>query len=201
VLRLSFPATQELNMGLMDVLNGMQNGPRGARHNTGGTSSGGMSPLTMALLGLLAFKAIKHFTGGQPSQQTVPAGDRPTATPTTPAGGGLADVLKNGLGGLLGGAAAGSVLSGGLSDILKQLEQSGHGDIAKSWVGTGPNKAISPQDLEKALGTEQVNTLAQQAGLSRVALLDGLSDQLPELVDQLTPEGRVPTEAEASRLV
>jgi uncharacterized protein YidB (DUF937 family) len=185
-------------MGLMDVLNGMQNGPRGARHNTGGTSSGGMSPLTMALIGLLAFKAIKHFTGGQPAQQTAPAGGGAAATP---AGGGLADVLKNGLGGLLGGAAAGGVLSGGLNDILKQLEQSGHGDVAKSWVGTGPNKMISPQDLERALGTEQVNTLAQQAGLSKVALLDGLSDQLPDLVDQLTPEGRVPTEAEASRLV
>jgi uncharacterized protein YidB (DUF937 family) len=102
---------------------------------------------------------------------------------------------------LLGGAGAGSVLSGGLNDILKQLEQSGHGEVAKSWVGTGPNKMISPQDLEHALGTEQVNTLAQQAGLSKVALLDGLSDQLPDLVDQLTPEGRVPTEAEASRLV
>jgi uncharacterized protein YidB (DUF937 family) len=187
-------------MGLMDVLNGMQNGPRGARHNTGGTSSGGMSPLTMALIGLLAFKAIKHFTGGQPAQQSAPAGGG-AAAPTAPAGGGLADVLKNGLGGLLGGAAAGSVLSGGLNDILKQLEQNGHGEVAKSWVGTGPNKMISPQDLEKALGTEQVNTLAQQAGLSKVALLDGLSDQLPDLVDQLTPEGRVPTEAEASRLV
>jgi uncharacterized protein YidB (DUF937 family) len=187
-------------MGLMDVLNGMQNGPRGARHNTSGQSSGGMSPMTMALIGLLAFKAIKHFTGGQPAQQSAPAGGR-AAAPTPPAGGGLADVLKNGLGGLLGGAAAGSVLSGGLSDILKQLEQSGHGEVAKSWVGTGPNKMISPQDLERALGTEQVNTLAQQAGLSKVALLDGLSDQLPDLVDQLTPEGRVPTEAEASRLV
>jgi uncharacterized protein YidB (DUF937 family) len=187
-------------MGLMDVLNGMQNGPRGARHNTQGGSSGGMSPLTMALIGLLAFKAIKHFTGGQPAQQSAPAGGG-AAAPTAPAGGGLADVLKNGLGGLLGGAAAGSVLSGGLNDILKQLEQNGHGEVAKSWVGTGPNKMISPQDLEKALGTEQVNTLAQQAGLSKVALLDGLSDQLPDLVDQLTPEGRVPTEAEASRLV
>jgi uncharacterized protein YidB (DUF937 family) len=187
-------------MGLMDVLNGMQNGPRGARHNTGGQSGGGMSPLTMALIGLLAFKAIKHFTGGQPAQQTAPAGGG-AAAPTAPAGGGLADVLKNGLGGLLGGAAAGGVLSGGLSDILKQLEQSGHGEVAKSWVGTGPNKMIAPQDLEKALGTEQVNTLAQQAGLSKVALLDGLSDQLPNLVDQLTPEGRVPTEAEAARLV
>jgi uncharacterized protein YidB (DUF937 family) len=187
-------------MGLMDVLNGMQNGPRGARHNTGGQSSGGMSPLTMALIGLLAFKAIKHFTGGQPAQQTAPAGGG-AAAPTAPTGGGLADVLKNGLGGLLGGAAAGGVLSGGLSDILKQLEQSGHGEVAKSWVGTGPNKMIAPQDLEKDLWTEQVNTLAQQAGLSKVALLDGLSDQLPDLVDQLTPEGRVPTEAEASRLV
>jgi uncharacterized protein YidB (DUF937 family) len=185
----------------MDVLNGMQNGPRGARHNTGGTSSGGMSPLTMALIGLLAFKAIKHFTGGQQTQQTTPAGGRPAATPATPAGGNLADLLKNGLGGLLGGAAAGSVLSGGLGDIIKQLEQSGHGDVARSWVGSGPNKMISPQDLEKALGTEQVNTLAEQAGLSKVALLDGMSDQLPDLVDQLTPEGRLPTEAEASRLV
>ena len=188
-------------MGLMDVLNGMQNGPRGARHNTGGQSSGGMSPLTMALIGLLAFKAIKHFTGGQSAQQTAPAGKVPAGTPAAPAGGGLADLLKGGLGGLLGGAAAGGVLSGGLNDILKQLEQSGHGEVAKSWVGTGPNKMISPQDLEHALGTEQVNTLAQQAGLSKVALLDGLSDQLPDLVDQLTPEGRVPTEAEASRLV
>jgi uncharacterized protein YidB (DUF937 family) len=187
-------------MGLMDVLNGMQNGPRGARHNTGGQGSGGMSPMTMALIGLLAFKAIKHFTSGQPAQQSTPAGGG-AAAPSAPAGGGLADVLKNGLGGLLGGAAAGSVLSGGLGDILKQLEQNGHGEVAKSWVGTGPNKQISPQDLEKALGTEQVNTLAQQAGLSKVALLDGLSDQLPELVDQLTPHGRVPTEAEASRLV
>ena len=147
----------------MDVLNGMQNGPRGARHNTGGQSSGGMSPMTMALIGLLAFKAIKHFTGGQSAPQTAPAGGG-TAAPSAPAGGGLADVLKNGFGGLLGGAAAGSVLSGGLGDILKQLEQNGHGEVAKSWVGTGPNKQISPQDLEKALGTEQVNTLAQQAG-------------------------------------
>jgi uncharacterized protein YidB (DUF937 family) len=185
-------------MGLMDVLNGMQNGPRGQRHPANQTSSGGMSPLTMALIGLLAFKAIKHFSGGQ---QTVPAGDRPTARPATPSGGSLADVLKGGLGGLLAGGAAGGVLNGGLGDILKQLEQSGHGDVARSWVGTGPNKEISPADLEKALGSEKVNTLAEQAGVSKINLLAGLSDQLPELVDQLTPHGRMPTETEASRWV
>jgi len=185
-------------MGLMDVLNGMQNGPRGQRHPANRTSSGGLSPLTMSLIGLLAFKALKHFTG---SQQTAPAGDRPAAGPASAPGGSLSDVLKGGLGGLLPGGAAGNVLSGGLGDLLKQLEQSGHGDTARSWVGTGPNKQISPADLEKALGPEKVNMLAEQAGVSKVELLSGMSDQLPELVDQLTPHGRMPTEAEASRWV
>ena len=55
-------------MGLMDVLNGMQNGPRGQRApSSAGAGSGGMSPITMAILGLLAYKAVKGFTGGQPS--------------------------------------------------------------------------------------------------------------------------------------
>ena len=191
-------------MGLMDVLNGMQNGPRGQRQPTSSSSGGGMSPLTMALIGLLAFKALRHLGG---SQQSAPAGR--AAGPATSPGGGLAagpggnlsDVLKGGLGGLLAGGAAGSVLSGGLGDILKQLEQSGQGDVANSWVGTGPNKQISPADLERSLGSEKINTLAEQAGLSKVDLLSGLSDQLPELVDQLTPQGRLPTEAEASRWV
>ena len=105
------------------------------------------------------------------------------------------------MGGLLAGGAAGSVLSGGLTDLLKQFEQAGQGDVAKSWVGTGPNKQISPDDIERALGQERVNALAEQAGLSRVALLSGLSEQLPEMVDQLTPHGRLPTEEEASSWV
>ena len=189
-------------MGLMDVLNGMQNGPRGQRQPPSG-SSGGMSPITTALIGLLAYKALKHFGGQQPASAGRSAG--PTAAPGGSLGAGpagnLADVLKGGLGGLLAGGAAGSILSGGLGDILKQLEQSGHGEIANSWVGTGPNKQISPAALEKALGSDKVNTLAEQAGLSKLDLLSGLSDQLPELVDQLTPQGRMPTDAEASRWV
>jgi len=56
-------------MGLMDILNGMQNGPRGQRQPTGSAppeSGGGVSPIMMALLGLLAYKAVKHI-GGQPA--------------------------------------------------------------------------------------------------------------------------------------
>jgi uncharacterized protein YidB (DUF937 family) len=187
-------------MGLLDVLNGMQNGPRGARAPSSGSSgSGGMSPLTMALLGLIAYKAIKSFSGsGQPST----AGNSPAAPP---AGGGLGDLVKGGLGGLLAGGAAGgaagSVLSGGLNDLLKQFEQNGHGEVANSWVGSGPNKAISTDDLANALGADRISTLMQHSGMSREDLLSGLSQQLPELIDQLTPHGRVPTDQEAAHLL
>lgn len=186
-------------MGLLDVLNGMQNGPRGQPAPSSGSSSGGMSPLTMALLGLVAYKAIKHFSSGQPA--STPGG------PVAPSGGGggFGNLLQGGLGSLLaggaGGAAAGSVLSGGLGDLLKQFEQSGQGEAAKSWVGHGPNMAISPTDLASALGPDQIDTLAQQSGMSRNDLLSGLSQNLPELIDKLTPNGRVPSAEEAARML
>lgn len=194
-------------MGLMDVLNGMQNGPRGQRTPPAAGSGGGMSPMTMALLGLLAYKALKAFTGGQSSAaQPSGAPAKPGAHPGAASGsqsdsGGLGDLLKGGLGGLLAGGAAGSVLSGGLNDLLKQFQQSGHGDVAQSWVGSGPNKAISPNDLASALGADRINAVAALSGMSREDLLNGLSQQLPEVVDQLTPDGRLPSEQEASRLV
>ena len=191
-------------MGLLDVLNGMQNGPRGQRDPT--ASSQGMSPLTMAVLGLLAYKAFKSFTGNQPSAETVgtPRGTQPASRPGGPInagmpGGGLGDLLSGGLGGLLASGAAGSVLSGGLNELLKQFQQSGQGDVAKSWVGTGPNKAISPNDLAKTLGADQIDTLMTKTGMSRDELIAGLSQVLPEVVDKLTPQGRVPTEQELSR--
>jgi uncharacterized protein YidB (DUF937 family) len=196
----------EANMGLMDVLNGMQNGPRGPRAPSTGSSSGGMSPMMMAMLGLLAYKALKSFTSG-PS--AAPAGQAPAA-PSTGGGlgglgglaGGLGDVLKGGgLGGLLAGGAAGSVLSGGLNDLLKQLQQSGQGQTAQSWVGHGQNQEISSNDLAKALGADQISTLMSHTGLSREDLLAGLSQHLPDVVNQLTPDGRVPTEQELSQSI
>jgi uncharacterized protein YidB (DUF937 family) len=183
-------------MGLIDVLNGMQNGPHGPRGPSTG-SGGGMSPLTMAVLGLLAYKAVKSFTSQPGAAPAAPAA--PGSSQSAGAGGGLGDILKNGLGGLLAGGAAGSVLSGGLNDLLKQFQQSGHGDVAKTWVDTGPNKAISSDDLAKALGGDQINTLIAHTGLSRQDLLAGLSQYLPEAVNQLTPDGRLPTEQELSR--
>ena len=183
-------------MGLIDVLNGMQNGPHGPRGPSTG-SGGGMSPLTMAVLGLLAYKAVKSFTSQPGAAPAAPAA--PGSSQSAGSGGSLGDILKSGLGGLLAGGAASSVLSGGLNDLLKQFQQSGHGDVAKTWVGNGPNKAISSDDLAKALGGDQINTLIAHTGLSRQDLLAGLSQYLPEAVNQLTPDGRLPTEQELSR--
>jgi uncharacterized protein YidB (DUF937 family) len=188
-------------MGLLDVLNGMQNGPRGPS-NPSAQSGGGMSPMTMAILGLLAWKAVKHLTAGEPGASPAPA---PTPGNSTDAGmpgggglGGLGGLIPGGLGGLLAGGAAGSVISGGLGDLLKQLQQNGHGETANSWVSPGPNKQIAPGDLANALGADQINGLMSQSGLSRDELLSGLSQHLPEVVDHLTPDGRIPTENELS---
>jgi uncharacterized protein YidB (DUF937 family) len=188
-----------------------------------------MSPITMAILGLLAYKALKSFTGQSGTAASAPGAPAPTqaggsgglgdilknvlggeSAPTqaggpaqtqagAPGGGGLNDLLKGGLGGLLAGGAAGTVLSGGLNDLLKQLQQAGQGDVAKSWVGTGPNKTISANDLASALGADQVNALSAHAGLSQDDLLEGLSQYLPRVVDHLTPNGRMPTDQEISR--
>ncbi len=191
-------------MGLLDVLNGMQNGPRGPS-NPSAQSGGVMSPMTMAILGLLAWKAIKHFSGGQPGSAPAPAPSSSNGSnaglPGGSIGGGIGDLLKGGLGGLLAGGAAGSVISGGLGDLLKQLQLGGQGDAANSWVGNGPNKSISPGDLGRALGADQINGLISQTGLSRDELLAGLSQHLPDIIDHLTPDGRLPTPDElAARL-
>jgi uncharacterized protein YidB (DUF937 family) len=203
-------------MGLRDVLIGIQNGPRGARQPSSSGGSGGISPLILALLGLLAYKAFKG-RGGQtsaaPEQGTSRApggglgdilgdlfGSRAGGGPAQ-WGGSLNDLLPGGLGGLLGGAAAGSVLSGGLGNLVRDLQSSGHGDVADSWVQPGPNRQIAPNDLEHALGVDTLDALSRQTGMDRDDLLEGLSQHLPEVVDQLTPQGRLPTEDEASRMV
>jgi uncharacterized protein YidB (DUF937 family) len=193
-------------MGLLDVLNGMQQGPRGQPGpTTGGTSTnGGMSPITMAVLGLIAYKALKSFGQSGASQPgTVPAapGTSHGMPGSTPAGGSLGDILSGGLGSILAGGAAGGLVNGGLNDLIKQLQQNGLGGVVNSWIGNGPNQPIGPNDLANALGADQINTLAAHTGMSRDELLKVLSQHLPGAVDHLTPDGRVPTPHEAGRLL
>jgi uncharacterized protein YidB (DUF937 family) len=210
-------------MGLMDILNGMQNGPRGGAGRAGG---GGMSPLTMALLGLLAYKAMKSFSGSSADPANPATGDpapgrSASGAPAPGAGGlGLDEILRGGLGGQgsggmgglggvlggLGGGGAGAggwggLLTSGLGDLLDQFHGAGKGDAARSWVGSGQNEPIAPHELSQVLTSEQIDFLTQRTGLSREDLLAGLSEQLPSVVDGLTPAGRLPTSEEMNRAV
>ena len=159
-------------MGLLDVLNGMQNGPRGPS-NPNAQSSGGMSPMTMAILGLLAWKAVKHLSGSsQPGATPAPApAPGNTVNASLPGNGGLGDLLKGGLGGLLAGGAAGSVISGGLGDLLKQFQQNGQGEVANSWVSPGPNKQISSRRSRQRPGrrSNQQPDVAKRSVARRIA--------------------------------
>ena len=153
----------------------------------------------VALLGLLAVAGyqnrgkIAEMVGGQKQEPSGGSGQNNEQ-------GGLGGVLGK-LGALLGGESAGSVLSGGLGDLVDRFKQNGQGQAADSWVKTGPNQQLGPDQLEQAIGPDVLNTLLQQTGLSREELLSRLTRELPAAVDNFTPQGRLPTEAEAARLI
>ncbi|WP_422018193.1 YidB family protein [Reyranella sp.] len=181
-------------MGLLDVLTGMRNGPRG-----GSSGAGGMSPITMALLGLLAYKAVKGF-----SASAIPPGPpgKPGEAPTG-AGVGLGDILDwLGMGNspLARGLGA-SGLSGGLGDLLKQFQGAGKTDVAESWVSTGQNKQVAAEELSEVLSEDQIAFLMEKTGLSREDLLRGLADELPNAVNELTPAGRLPSSGEIDKAI
>jgi uncharacterized protein YidB (DUF937 family) len=87
-------------------------------------------------------------------------------------------------------------LLGGLGGLLDRLTNAGHGEAVASWVGPGQNAPIQPDKLGSALGQTTVSELARSAGMSEQELLAHLSRVLPGVVDKLTPNGRVPNEAE-----
>lgn len=142
----------------------------------------GANPLASILMSLLAAKAggigniLGNLSGG---------GGQGSYSPSTAGQGGS-------LGGLLGGAGG----AGGLGALIEQFTRAGHGETINSWVGSGQNQPIAPQDLGAALGPETVGQLSQQTGMGSGDLLSQLSQMLPGVVDQLTPHGRMPTNEE-----
>ena len=177
-------------MGLFDMLRGMtdtSSAPAGGRS--------GMSPVTMGLLALLAYKTMKGQgpLGGLFGQGAANAGTAPGSS-----GGGIFNWLQNALGGAAAGGAGGAVVSGGIGELLNRFEQSGLGGVAQSWVGNGPNQPVSPDEVENAVGGDTLDRLARETGMNRDQLLNALSAELPQMVDRLTPHGRIPTAQEAS---
>jgi uncharacterized protein YidB (DUF937 family) len=83
--------------------------------------------------------------------------------------------------------------------LLQQFEETGHGEQARSWISSGGNAPLSASDIEQTFGADTIDAIAQQVGLSRGELLAGLAEALPQAVDQMTPEGRMPSPDEWSR--
>ena len=129
-------------------------------------------PLMIALGALLASGALFRQSG---AGQTASVPTQPTS--------------DQGAGGVLGG----------LGGLLNKLEQGGLGDVTKSWVGSGQNQPVSPGQLGSALGPSIIKMLSQKSGISEEDITKQLSQVLPELVDKLTPSGRLPTLAELSQ--
>ena len=156
-------------------------------------------PSMVALLGLLAVAGYKNR---DKITELLGGGNQTSASASGPLDqqGAQGGVLGK-LGGLLGGASVGSVLSGGLRDLVDRFKQNGQADAADSWVGTGPNQSIGPENLEQAIGPDVLSLLTERTGLSRNELLVRLTRELPGAVDQFTPQGRLPTEVEAAKLI
>jgi uncharacterized protein YidB (DUF937 family) len=155
-------------------------------------------PSMVALLGLLA---VAGYQNRDKLGSLLNGLGNKSSDPNDPnrSQGGL-DSILGGLGSL-GGGNAGSVLSGGLGDLVDRFRQSGRGDTADSWVKSGDNAPLGQTDLEETLGEETLTELTQKTGLSRAEVLERLAKTLPDAVNQMTPEGRLPTETEAARFV
>jgi len=190
-------------MGLLDAILGNMMGAGGASMQGRG---GATSPIVKALMMLLAAKVFQHHRSGSQDGSLggglggMLGGQGGSLGGMLGGGGGLGGGMPGGLDGLLGGllGGGGSSAGGGLGGLLDQFRQNGYGDHAASWVGTGQNRRLAPDELSHALGPDTIDELEQQTGLPRQQLLSEFSEHLPDAVDQFTPDGRLPTQREVS---
>ena len=184
-------------MGLLDQMMGgaMRGNPTGGGlagglgGMLGGGSRGGMgNKLAMGVMLALLVKAARDQS--RPAEGRSFDGARGGA-------GEVGGMSGGGLGGLLGGLGG----AGALGGLLGQLKSRGLGAQADSWVSTGQNQQVAPQQLAEALGDDTVEELQQQTGMSRDALLGELAHELPEAINQATPSGQLPDDDELHRMV
>jgi uncharacterized protein YidB (DUF937 family) len=110
-------------------------------------------------------------------------------------GGGQGDLLNLVIGMLGqggGGQAGGAGGMGGLIDLVGKFQQGGLGNVVNSWVGTGQNLPVSPDQLGGVLGQDTIASMAGKLGMNQGDLLGQLSQMLPQVVDKMTPNGQLP---------
>lgn len=145
-------------------------------------SGGGLTkPLILAAGALLL---AKWLGGGGSSEEAQPDTQASIPAPAPAPSAPQADASNDG--GLLGG----------LGGLLEKFQQSGQGNVINSWIGNGQNQPIQPGQLGQVLGQDTLNNLAQKAGINSNDLLGQLAQHLPEIINKLTPNGRLPTRDE-----
>jgi uncharacterized protein YidB (DUF937 family) len=82
--------------------------------------------------------------------------------------------------------------SGGLNGFIQQFSSKGLGDLVSSWVGTGKNLPISAEQIQHVLGSDTVKNIASKMGIDPNSAASQLSNLLPQVIDKLTPNGKVP---------
>ena len=145
-------------------------------------------PSMTALLGLLAIAGYQNRDKISEMLQGLGQGGSP------PGGAGESGAPRQveGRKGELAGASGGSILTGGLGELIDRFTKSGQAETADSWVKTGPNKACTAEGMEKAIGSDVLDTLSKQTGLDRKELLARLCREVPDAVDKYTPQGKLP---------
>ena len=134
----------------------------------------------------LALAAILAYQNRDKLGNLLRGGAQSGTDPSPSQSGGIFDSITKALNG------------GGLSEVLNRLRNAGSGDTVDSWVKDGPNRPIQPQEVEAAIEPETLDELSRQTGLSKEELLRRLANELPQAVDQLTPNGVVPGEPTTS---
>jgi len=133
------------------------------------------TPIAIAAGALL----LHHFMGGHASTPSPAPAPAPAQTPGT------------------GSFLDGGGLLGGLSGLIGKFANAGAGPQVNSWVGSGANQPINTSQLGSALGPDVLNQLSARTGLTQQQLVDQLAQVLPQFVNNLTPNGRLPTPGEA----
>src|SRR5690349_6098486 len=141
-------------------------------------------PSMTALLGLLAVagyqnrdKLAELLRGSQSAPDNTGAPNSTGAANSTGSSG-IGSLIGQLTGGLGSSGGVGGLLSGGLGELMDRFKQTGHSEIADSWVSNGPNKKISPGQLEQAVGPDVLDTLSRQTGLPRQEIVARLSREL-----------------------
>jgi uncharacterized protein YidB (DUF937 family) len=159
-------------MGVLDNIFGSSSNPA--------VPGGSLKPLVIALLALLASRYMG--SGAKPSPTSEGVDSIPQSSNSVP------------------DATPGDIV-GGLGGLVRQFQQNGFGDAINSWIGTGPNKSVAPGQISNALGPEIIDALSERTVLPKEQISQTLSQVLPLIVDQLTPQGQLPTQKKIAQLM